>query len=61
MEPELITVNEAAERAGVDPRTVRRWYRKEWITKYTTRTGAVSVDWHEIEKFVRPEPAGCSS
>lgn len=57
MEPELITVDEAAALVGVDPRTIRRWYRKLLITKYKNASGAVRVDAHEIRRHTRMEPA----
>lgn len=52
-----ITVNEAAERAGVDPKTVRRWYRTDGkLTKYVTGTGRVRIDADELARLINPEP-----
>jgi len=56
MDPKYITVGEAAVIAKVDPKTIRRWYREGLITKYKARTGAVSVDEHEIRARVEPAP-----
>lgn len=58
MQPELIDVTEAARIARVDPKTIRRWYRKERITKYKTGTGRVMVDQHEVEALLEPVPVG---
>jgi predicted site-specific integrase-resolvase len=54
---DLITVGEAADLAGVDPKTVRRWYREERITKYVTATKRVKVSRTEIVKLVTPTAA----
>lgn len=52
MEREYITVEETARLAGVKPRTVRSWYRKGRLTKYTTGTGWVRLDKAEVEKIM---------
>lgn len=54
---DLITVAEAAALGGVDPKTVRRWYREERITKHVTGTGRVRVSRNEIVKLTTPTPA----
>jgi excisionase family DNA binding protein len=54
---DLITVGEAAVIAGVDPKTVRRWYREARITKHVTGTGRVRVSRAEILKLSTPTPA----
>lgn len=54
---DLITVAEAASVGGVDPKTVRRWYREGKIRKYATGTGRVRVSRTEIEKLTTPTPA----
>lgn len=54
---DLITVGEAAALAGVDPKTVRRWYREERITKHVTGTGRVRVSETEIRRLITPTPA----
>lgn len=52
MEREYITVDETARLAGVKPRTVRSWYRKGLLTKYTTSTGWVRLDKAEVKRFL---------
>lgn len=52
-----ITVNEAARRASVDPKTVRRWYREGKLTKYVSGTGRVSIDEAELTAFIVPQPS----
>jgi excisionase family DNA binding protein len=54
---DLITVAEAAAIAQVDPKTVRRWYREDRITKHVTGTGRVRVSEAEIRRLVTPAPA----
>lgn len=54
---DLITVGEAAGLAGVDPKTVRRWYREARISKHVTGTGRVRVSRTEIVKLVTPTAA----
>jgi predicted site-specific integrase-resolvase len=56
MQPELISVAEAARIAKVDPKSVRRWYRERRITKYKDDTGRVQVDAREIRDRITPKP-----
>lgn len=56
MDSDLITVNDAAELADVDPKTVRRWYREHRITRHVTGTKRVRVSRTEILKLITPEP-----
>lgn len=55
MERSYITVNEAAGRAKVDPKTVRRWYREGKLTKYKIE-GRVLIDTRELEQKISPAP-----
>jgi excisionase family DNA binding protein len=55
MEREYITVEEAAELAGVKVITVRSWYRKNKITKYLVRGRLVRLDRAEVEQYNRPK------
>lgn len=54
-----ITVLEAARRAEVHTRTVRRWLDEGRLVKYVTPTGRVRVDEEELASFLTPvaEPA----
>lgn len=55
MERTYITVNEAATRAQVDPKTVRRWYREGKLTKYKIE-GRVLIDAVELARKIVPDP-----
>lgn len=63
MENDLITVNEAAVLAAVDPKTVRRWYREGRIVRHVTGTDRVRVSRKEIVELVTPvaKTAGAGS
>lgn len=61
MEPEYITVQEAAQLAGVEIITVRSWYRKGRIRKYLVRGRLVRLDKAEVLEQARPKLARCGS
>jgi excisionase family DNA binding protein len=49
---ETITVNEAAERCGVTPRTVRSWLTNKKITRYAGMNGySVLISVTELDAF----------
>jgi hypothetical protein len=48
----LVSVKVAAERCGVDPRTVRRWIDADLITGYRVGIKLLKVDPDEIERRV---------
>ncbi len=49
-----LTVGQAAARAGVHDRTVRRWMDEERLTKYKTATGRVRVSVVELDAITVP-------
>jgi excisionase family DNA binding protein len=55
----FLTVPEAAARAGVEPQTVRRWFRDERVPINRYRVGArgVRVSEVELDAFLGPHPA----
>jgi len=56
-----LTVREAATRAKVHDRTVRRWMDEGRLIKYRTPTGRVRVDEVELEKLLVPAAQGVAS
>jgi excisionase family DNA binding protein len=52
----FITVKEAADRAGVHDRTIRRWFDEKRLTKHYTPTRRVRVNETELEPFLIPTP-----
>lgn len=52
----LITRKQAADRAGVDPRTVDNWRRAGLLTTYTKRGSRTLVwlDAEELESLIQP-------
>ena len=58
----LRSVNAAADRYDVNPRTVRRWIADGLITGYRVGGKLVKVDLDEIDRtIVRPIPAAQAS
>lgn len=57
VERDYITVEEAARMTGKQTRTVRSWYRKGWLTRYTVGTGWVRLDRAEVEKLMSVTPS----
>lgn len=53
---DFINVADAAQLAGKNDRTIRRWQREGLLKKYTDRTGGVWVDRKELERLVTPQP-----
>lgn len=51
-----ITVNQAASRAHVSTKTVRRWYREGKLTKYRVE-GRVLIDAQELENKIARQPS----
>ena len=53
--PELVTVVAAAQRVGVNPRTVRRWIERGAIRGYRLADGRqVRVRADDVDRIVRP-------
>lgn len=51
----LVTRTEAAEIAGVEPRTVTRWAARGRMTKYENARGQVRFDPAEAERMRDPD------
>lgn len=58
-QPKLISRQEAAEKAGVSPRTIDYWRRRQYLTTYKRRGHFVMVDEDELDAYLQasPEPA----
>lgn len=58
-----LTVGEAAARAGVHDRTVRRWMDEGRLPKYKTATGRVRVSASELDEITVPQAdaAACTA
>lgn len=55
MAKKLITVEQAAMRAKVGERTIRRWQERGRLTKYKVpATGENLVDQYELDRLFRP-------
>lgn len=52
-----ITRNEAANHAGVSPRTIDRWRAEGLLTTHRVRHRFVCIDPDELNRLVRPEQA----
>jgi excisionase family DNA binding protein len=59
MEPEFVTVPEAARRAGVDPQTIFSWFRRGVLTRYKVGPGRgrTRVNAEELDALITPTPA----
>lgn len=59
MEPKFITVQEASDRAQVDPQTIYRWLRNGMLTRYKIGVGRgyTRVNAEELETLLTPTPA----
>lgn len=55
---DYISVNEAADRAHVHDRTVRRWFREDKLTRHKDGRGRVWVDPEELARLTTPHPVG---
>lgn len=56
----FLTVRQAADKAQVDPNTVRRWQTAGKLTKYKIE-GRVLVDAAELDAKITPVVTGASS
>lgn len=52
--PELVNLQDAAERAGVHPKTVRRWISEGRITGYRIGPRFIRVDLDELAAMLKP-------
>lgn len=55
-QPKLITRQAAAEKAGVSPRTIDYWRRKQYLTTYKRRGHFVMVDEDELDAYLQASP-----
>jgi excisionase family DNA binding protein len=55
-EVEYITVPEAARLAGKDPKTIRRWFNEQRLTKYRVGPRSVRVRRSELMQLITPQP-----
>ena len=53
----LISVNAAATRLGLDPRTIRRYISDGVLPGYRVGSTLVRVDQDDVDALVRPIPA----
>jgi len=57
----LISVNAAADRLGLDPRTIRRYISDGMLRGYRVGSTLVRVDQADVDALVRPIPAATAS
>lgn len=63
MEPEFITVTEAADRAGVNPQTIFAYLRRGILTRYKVGPGRgyTRINAEELDALLTPTPvAACT-
>ena len=58
---ELITKNEAADRAGVTLRTIDNWFSRGWLTKHRDGRGRVGIDAGELDELITFVPVVVSA
>lgn len=56
MDTEKITRIQAADRAGVNVRTVDLWFRSGKLTRHRDGRGRIWVEVEELERMLRPLP-----
>ena len=57
----LISVNAAATRLGLDPRTIRRYVSDGLLPAYRVGSTLIRVDQADVDALVRPIPAATAS
>lgn len=53
-QPDLITIERAAEFLQVSPRAIRRWIAEKRLRAYRVGKRAIRIDYEDLRDFCRP-------